>query len=132
MARTFKYSTTLEFGSDPYAADYGEVDVTVTFEVDFGTPEAGRFGPIEAYDPGSDDEIHTIRLVKVGERSAPFGMAHHSDAHFEALVVDKLEASEGDRERMLEIAHETEASDYDAARGSRWEELRDQRLWDAA
>ena len=124
-----RYSITLEFGSDLYAADYAEVDVEVTFEVDFGSPETVRFGPVEAYDPGSDDEIHSIRLVKVGERAAPFGMEHHSDKHFEALVVEALEASEAHRERMLEIAHEDAVASWDDAREARWEE---RRHWDAA
>lgn len=123
----YRYETTLTFGADG-EADFAEVDVEVTYECDFGTPETGRFGPVEAYDPGSGDEIHSIKLVKVGGRPAPWNLHFHSDKHFAAIVVERLEASGADLEAMVANAHEEAAADYDRAMEARWE---DRRSWAA-
>lgn len=82
MARTtrFTYSTTLEF--DPERFDFSEADVTVSFTL-------------------NGDEASDIRLELVGDRKAPWGLHHHSDAHFAALVVEMLEGSERHCEAMI-------------------------------
>lgn len=126
MAR-YTYDTCLTFGTDG-EADFAEVDVTVSFACDFGTPETGRFGPVEFYDPGSGDDVHSIRLEKVGGRPAPWNLHFHSDKHFAALVVEMLEASERDLEAMIQEASETAADDHYAALERRWEDRR----WSAA
>lgn len=120
----YRYETTLAFGHDG-EADYAEVDVEVSYEVDFGAPETGRFGPIEAYDPGSGDEVHSIRLEKIGGRPAPWNLHFHSDKHFAAIVAEKLEASEADLEAMIANAHEAEVALEDAIAEMRWEERRE-------
>src|ERR1700747_825263 len=126
MAR-YTYETTLSFGDDT-RADFAEVDVSVSYEVSFGTPESGRFGPIEAYDPGSDDEVHSIRLETVGGRKGPWGLHFHSDNNFAALVVEMIEASEADLLAMVENAHEEELALEDAIAEQRWEERREMSL----
>lgn len=118
----YTYETTLTF--DPGAFDWEEVDVEVSYEVDFGSPESGYFGPVELYDPGSGADVHSIRLEKVGGRKAPWNLHFHSDKHFAALVVEKLEASERDLEAMIQDAHDQEVADHDAAMEARWEARR--------
>ena len=120
----YRYETTLTFGTDG-EADFAEVDVTVSYEVAFGSPESGRFGPVEAYDPGSDDEVHSIRLETVGGKPAPRNLHHHSDKHFAALVVERLEASEADLAAMIENAHESELALEDEIADLRWEARRE-------
>lgn len=125
MAR-HRYETTLSFGTDG-EADFTEVDVEVSFTVSFGCA-AQTYGPAELCYPAEADEVDDIRLEKVGGRPAPWNLHFHSDKHFAALVVEKLEASEDDLARMAEIAHEDAAADYDAAMEARWE---DRRSWAA-
>jgi len=124
MAARYKYETTLSFGDDT-RADFAEVDVSVSYEVSFGSPESSRFGPIEAYDPGSDDEVHSIRLEKVGGRPAPWNLHFHSDRHFAAICVEKLEESEADLAAMIENAHESELALEDEIADMRWEARRE-------
>jgi hypothetical protein len=123
MATRYRYETTLSFNPD--RADFTEVDVGVSFEVSFGTPETGCFGPVELYDPGSGDEVHSIRLETVGGRKAPWNLHFHSDKHFAALVVEMLEASEHHLSAMIEAAHEEEVALEDAVAEARWEARRE-------
>lgn len=115
MAR-YTYETTISFGSED-RADFAEMDVTVSFSVSWGCPSSYR-GPAE------DDEVSDITLIKVGDRFAPWNLHHHSDRHLAALVVEALEDSERDLERMLEIANEEEAGAADVRAERRWEEMR--------
>jgi hypothetical protein len=110
----YSYETTLTFDGDE-RADYVEVDVEVTYEVDFGAP-ATRL------EPATDDEVHSIRLVKVGGRPAPWNLHFHTDKHFAAIVAEKLEESEDDLAAMIAAAHEQEVANYEAYAETRWEE----------
>lgn len=128
MARRYTYATCLSWGGDTPTA---EVEVEVSYEVTFGQPESGRFGPPEHYDPGSGDEVSDIRLEKVEGKPRPWGMYNgyipNEDDAFETEVVEKLENSEAHLAAMVEEAIETEASDYDA-----WQEsLADERRMEA-
>ena len=61
MAKTYKYATDLE------GPDGNEHDVSVTYEVCWGTPETGRgyMADPYKYDPGSPDEIEMVKIVAV-------------------------------------------------------------------
>lgn len=122
MARRYRYETTLTFGSEE-RADFAEVDVEVSYAVSFGCA-AQTYGPAENCYPAEPDEVDDIRLEKVGGRKAPWNLHFHSDKHFAALVVEKLEASERDLEAMIQDAHEQEVADHDAAMEARWEDRR--------
>lgn len=110
------YATTISFGGDTPTA---EVEVEVSYEVDFGTPESGRFGPPEHYDPGSGDEVHSIRLETVEGKPRPWGMydgfVPNEDDAFERDVIERLEGSDDHLRAMVEEARESEvaaADDY--------------------
>lgn len=114
MASRYTYATTLSFGTDGEPG-YSEVEVEVSYEVSFGAPETGRFGPPEHYDPGSGDEVHSIRLEKVEGKARPWdmGFGFLSDDAFAEMVEERLDAAEHQR-AMIAEAIETEASDYEA------------------
>lgn len=123
MAR-YTYETTLSF--EEGAADFTEVDVTVSYAVSFGCA-AQTYGDPSRCHPAEADEVDDIRLELVGDRKAPWGLHFHSDKHFAAIVADRLEASEHDLERMVEEAHEQEVGDYEAELERRWEDRRSER-----
>lgn len=122
MSRRFTYETCLAFGTDG-EADFTEVDVTVSYECSFGCA-AQTYGPAESCYPAEDPEVDDIRLEKVGGKPAPWNLHFHSDRHFAAIVVERLEASERDLEAMILEASETAADDHYAAQERRWEERR--------
>lgn len=120
MGRRYSYATTLSWGGDTPTA---EVDVVVSFAVAEGSPETGRFGPPELYDPGSPDEVEDIRLELVEGKPRPWGMysgyVANEDDEFEREVIEKLEDQHAD---MLAEAVEAEVAAYDAAMDLRREE----------
>ena len=65
MARRYTYSTCLNWGGDVPTC---EIDVTVSFTVSPGSPETGRFGPPELYDPGSPAEVEDIQVESIDGR----------------------------------------------------------------
>lgn len=120
MATRYRYATTLSWGGDTPTA---EVDVVVSFSVTEGSPETGRFGPPELYDPGSPDEVEDIRLELVNGKPRPWGMysgyVANEDDEFEQEVVEMLEDQHAD---MLAEAVEAEVAFYDAAMDLRRED----------
>jgi hypothetical protein len=126
--RRYIYETTLSWGGDEPT---GEVDVTVSYTVAWGSPEVGRFGPIEGYDPGSGDVVEDIRLEKVEGKPRPWGMYYgyipNEDDEFATDCIEKIEDSEAHLEAMIAEASECEASDRDDAMERRWEDRREDR-----
>ena len=113
MSRRYTYSTCLNWGGDVPTA---EIEVTVSFTVSPGSPESGRFGPPERYDPGSPAEVEDIRLDLVKGKPRPWGMydgyVANEDDEFEAEVIDKLDAH---HDAMLAEAAEQDVADADEA-----------------
>lgn len=72
MSRRFTYAASLSFGGDEPTA---ELEAEVDFTVDWGSPESGRSGPPEDYDPGSPSTVEDIRVLKIDGRSEPFEKA---------------------------------------------------------
>jgi len=103
MARRYTYSTCLNWGGDVPTC---EIDVTVTFTVTPGSPETGRFGPPELYDPGSPAEVEDIQVESIDGR--PVERAP-------GLLVPILEKLEDLHDEMLAVAAEADAADADDA-----------------
>lgn len=97
MAARYRYATCLNWGGDTPTA---EVEVVVSFTVAPGTPESGRFGPPETYDPGSPAEVEDIRLELVEGKPRPWGMysgyVANEDDEFEREAIEKLESHHAD------------------------------------
>lgn len=53
---TTKGTLNVTFEYDPYNGDPGTVQLHIHFGFNPGTPETGRFGPVEGYDTGSAHE----------------------------------------------------------------------------
>lgn len=116
MERRYTYATTLRFGTDG-EPDYAEVDVEVSFSVAWGSPESGRFGPPENYDPGCGDVVEDIKLLTVEGKPRPWGMGYGliSDDAFAETVAERLEAEHGDMVASAtedEVAAEDDHADY--------------------
>lgn len=120
MSRRYRYATCLSWGGDEPTA---EVEVEVSYSVAWGSPESGRFGAPENYDPGSPDVVEDIRLELVEGKPRPWdmGFGFLSDDEFERDVIEKLEAHEAD---MIAEARDEEAAAEDAYREAEWEERR--------
>lgn len=128
MSRRFTYTTSLNRGGD---TPTWEGDVEVSYEVAWGSPESGRFGPPEDYDPGAGDGVEAIRLEKVDGRARPWGMYSgyiaNEDDVFAAEVVEELEGSDEHIRAMIIEAGQEEAAAYDAAMDHQREADRDDR-----
>ena len=61
----YTYATCLNWGGDEPTA---EIDVVVSYAVAWGSPETGRFGVPEDYDPGSPDVVEDLRVEKIDGR----------------------------------------------------------------
>lgn len=116
----YRYATCLSWGGDIPTA---EVEVVVSFGVTWGSPETGRFGPPESYDPGSPDEVEDIRLELVEGKPRPWGMysgyVANEDDEFELEVIEKLD---GHHDDMIAEAQMSEAAAFDAAMDARADE----------
>lgn len=117
MSRTYHYEATVCLGSD----EGSEFDVKVSYTVAWGSPETGRFGPVEGYDPGSGDEIENIKLLTVNGKARPWDMGYGflSDDAFAEMVVEMLEADHA--ELMLNEAAEEEDARRDEAAERQYE-----------
>lgn len=109
MTQRYNYTASLSWGGDVPTA---EVEVTVSFTVVWGSPESGRHGAPENYDPGGPDEVEDIRLELVEGKPRPWGMymgyIPNEDDLFAEDVVDKLEGSEWHLAEMIREACEHE------------------------
>jgi hypothetical protein len=61
--RYYSYTTNLSWGGDTPTAEIDDIEVSYT--VAWGSPEVGRFGPPEGYDPGSGDMVEDIRIEMI-------------------------------------------------------------------
>lgn len=120
MSRRYTYATTLSWGGDEPTA---ELEVEVTFTVAWGSPESGRFGPPEHYDPGSGSVVEDIRVETVESMERPWRLHPGGDDALAAEIIAKLEMDhEAD---MLAEAAEEEAAAHDDAMERRAEERRE-------
>lgn len=121
--RRYTYACTIPFGQDGEPG-YSEVEVEVSYSVAWGSPETGRFGPPEHYDPGCGDMVEDIRLEKVEGKPRPWdmGFGNWPDDEFEKDVIERLEAHE---DRMIAEASEEEAYHADAGREYEYEAARE-------
>lgn len=112
MHRTYRYATTLSFGTDGEPG-YTEVDVEVSFSVAWGSPESGRFGPPEDYDPGCGDEVEGIKLLTVDAKPRPWDMGYGfvTDDTFAEMVADRLD---DERDAMIAAAIQDEVAARDS------------------
>ena len=110
MANRYTYATCLGWGGDEPTA---EIDVEVSYTVAWGSPETGRFGPPENYDPGSPDEVEDLRVEKIDGRTVEASpgllvpimekLEDIEDALFPDLIANAVE---------IEAARADEAADY--------------------
>lgn len=124
MARRYTYETTLSWGGDTPTA---EVEVEVSYTLSPGSPETGRWGPPENYDPGSAAVVEDIRLEKVGGKPRPWRPGLVTDDEFATDCIEKIEGSDAHLEAMINEASEIEAGERDAAEERRWEDSREDR-----
>ncbi len=109
----YTYACTLSFGVDGEPT-YSEVEAEFSYTVSPGSPETGRFGPPEDYDPGSPAVVEDVRLEKVEGKPRPWDMGYGfipddefatdceekvggSDHHLEAMLREAAEADEARR-----------------------------------
>ena len=110
MAPRYTYATCLSWGGDTPTA---EIDVEVSYTVAWGSPETGRFGVPEDYDPGSPDVVEDLRVEKIDGRPV------EDSPGLLVPIMEKLEAVEDElfpdliiHAREVEEARADEAADY--------------------
>lgn len=118
MTRRYRYAMCLNWGGDEPTA---ELDVEVEYEVAWGAPESGRFGPPENYDPGAGDVVEGIKVLTINGRPGPWEPMDPTETA-EQTVIAKLEMDH--EEAMIQEATEMGAAEYDAHQESLWEERR--------
>lgn len=127
MAATrYTYATTLAYSTGD-VPEVDEVEVEVSFSVAWGSPETGRWGPPENYDPGAGDEIEDLRLERVnGTKSpgpdAPYG-AGALNQEYEAAILQEI--AQNHAEAMLSEARDHEAAWADDAAERAYESRRE-------
>lgn len=126
MTRRYNYTTTLNWGGDTPTA---EIEVEVSYEVAWGSPESGRSGPPENYDPGCGDAVEAITLEKVEGKPRPWDMGYGylPDDEFAQDCIEKIEASDWCIGEMIAGAAQEDA----AARDSYLEAEADERRLEA-
>jgi len=123
----YRYACTLSWGGDEPTA---EIEVECSYSVAWGSPESGRFGPPEDYDPGAGDVVEDIKILTVGGKPWPVDLSwgFQTEAQDHAMLVDKLESECGDF--MLAGASEEEACLREAAADDRFERMREEMIED--
>lgn len=110
MARRYTYAASLSWGGDEPTA---ELEVEVSFEVAWGSPETGRFGRPEDYDPGCASVVECITVDKINDLpTAEYlkrGSGEYMPGETVRQIIDKLEM---DHEQDMLV----EAAEADAAR----------------
>lgn len=123
MQTTFTHYTTVNLGN----GEASEFDVTLTFSVAWGSPETGRFGRPEDYDPGCGSEVEDIKVASIEGLTSGWGKAFalgfKTDQQIADAVIKAL--TDADLDRMLVEASEEAAGDADAAAEYRAESRRD-------
>lgn len=123
-ARRYTYACCLSWGGDEPTA---ELEVEVSYTMEWGSSESGRFGPPENYDPGSPSFPEDIRVERIdGLPVAQWAAAstEYMPGSTVEAIIDKLECSDEHEAAMVLEATEAEQADYDDAMERRWEERR--------
>ena len=127
MTRLYSYACTLTWGGDTPTA---ELEIECSYSVAWGSPESGRFGPPEDYDPGAGDVVEDIKILTVGDKPWPvdlsFGFQTPAQDH-ETLVDQLISDHETD---MLAEAVDVEAGREEAAAEDRFERMREEMIED--
>jgi hypothetical protein len=110
----YTYETDIDLSDDGDR----ETEVKVSFTVAWGSPESGRFGPPENYDPGSGSVVEDIRVEAIDGRPVNDG-----DAATVLEIVARLQADH--TELMLDEAAEERAADRERAEEYRAEARRE-------
>ena len=127
MTGPYKYACTLTWGGDEPTA---ELEVECSYSVAWGSPESGRFGPPEDYDPGAGDVVEDIKILTVGGKPWPVSISYgyQTEAQDHEMLVDRLESDhESD---MIAAAVEEEAHRAEAAADDRFERMREEMIED--
>lgn len=122
--RRYTYTTTLNWGGDTPTA---EIEVTVSYTMAWGSPETGRYGLPEHYDPGSASEVEDITLDLVEGNPRPWdrGYGWLPDDDFALDCVEKIEGSDRHLEDMINEASEVEGANEDDHREAQHEARRE-------
>lgn len=104
-AHRYTYATTLAY-STGIVPETDEVEVEVSFTVAWGSPESGRFGRPEDYDPGAASEVEDLKLLSVDGVGGPF------DQHDEAAILQEI--AQNHAQAMLQEAAEDDAARRDS------------------
>ena len=117
----YTYSCTLSWGGDEPTA---ELDIECSYSVEWGTPESGRFGKVEDYEPGEADMIGEIKILTVNGKRWPVDLSYgfQTSEQDHAMLVEKLE-NEHD-EDMISSAADIEVGYADDAADARYERMR--------
>jgi hypothetical protein len=102
----YHYTTSVSFGGDEPAAEF---EVTLSYTVAWGSPETGRFGPPEDYDPGSGDLVEDIRVEKIDGKARPWWWIYGTDDERAATIIDHI----GDKLDDELIANAVEHGEYE-------------------
>jgi hypothetical protein len=113
-ARRYKTTLSLSIGGD---VPTWEGEATVSFEMEWGSPEAGRFGRPEDYDPGSPTYPECITVENVDGREP--------DRETAEAIAEHIELNDAALDELTTYATESEAADYDAAMERRYEDARE-------
>ena len=123
MSKRFTHYTTVNLGND----EGSEFEVALTFTVAWGSPETGRFGRPEDYDPGCGSEVEDIKVVEINGLTSGWGAAFacgfQTDQQIADAVIEAL--TDGDYDRMLVEASEEAADEAAYAAEYRAESRRD-------
>lgn len=122
--RRYTYATTIY--CDAEDVPFAELEVEVSYSVAWGSPESGRFGPPEHYDPGSGSVVEDIRVEHVEGHERPWRLHPGGDDALVALILGALD-DDGERAAMIQEAAEEDAGAYEDAMERRAEEAREER-----
>jgi len=111
----FKTSIYLNIGGSSDSEH--EMDLVIDYSVDKGSPESGRYGPPEHYDPGAADELNIlgVSVLRAGKLVPVTG-----------TLLDLIEADEGLRAEILTEWAEAEQCAAEGAADLRYEMRREQ------
>ena len=127
MTARYTYACTLAWGGDVPTA---EIEVECSYSVAWGSPETGRNGPPELYDPGGASCVEDIKILTVnGVAWADVRMLYFrsADEAHEALAEKLLSDHEID---MLAEAVDVEVGREEAAAEDRFERMREEMIED--
>jgi hypothetical protein len=125
MSSRYTYATTIYGVAED--VPFAELEVEVSYTVAWGSPESGRFGPPEHYDPGSGSVVEDIRVERVEGLERPWRLHPGGDDALVALILGALD-DDGERAAMIQEAAEEDAGAYEDAMERRAEEAREERL----